>query len=176
MNLGYERVMENAPTTSGDSQVFAQLRKLGLRPTSARVCVLQVLNEHVHESLPAERIFLLLIEIGISVSLGTIYRVLNELEQRGMVHKEWYALDPAGKSRYVLASAVVAPIACQLLCPSCGRSHSVTDKLFLEALQRQARAGGSDQGLASAVISIPCNQCASAAPTPAAQTPGTAPA
>lgn len=167
--------MDNAPSASAETLVFTQLRKLGLRPTSARVCVLQVLNEHAQESLPAERIFLALIAMGISVSLGTIYRVLSELEQRGLVHKEWHALDAAGKSHYVLAASRQAPASCLMVCPSCGRSHSVTDKSLTDALQRHARTGGFDQGLASAVISIVCNQCASAAPNSTAQTPGTAP-
>jgi Fur family ferric uptake transcriptional regulator len=150
--------MDNAPSASAETMVFAKLRKLGLRPTSARVCVLQVLNAHVPEPLPAERIFMSLAEMGISVSLGSIYRVLNELAHCGAVLRE-RGLDATGKAYFLLAQEAGGQAACQLRCTCCERSVTATDKPFLDALQRQLRAGGFDSSTATLSISVTCTSC-----------------
>lgn len=153
-----------------DSGVFAQLRKLGLRPTSSRVCVLQVLQGPQQGPLAAERIFQQLAQIGISISLGTIYRSLHELVQHGLVQREWYAGDPAGKSRYLMVPAVRPPSAFTVVCRVCRRDIPVRDQQLGEALHRQAVAAGFDRMLASIAIDVVCNDCAAGVP-PAAAAP-----
>ncbi|MYM27982.1 hypothetical protein GTP58_06580 [Duganella sp. CY15W] len=142
-----------------DEAVYAQLRKLKLRPTSARICVLTALQQQREEALPAERIFLQLIQTGVTISLGTVYRVLTELEQHGLVQREWPPLDPAGKSRFMLIPVLAAPMVCSMVCPLCQSEHAVTDKLLLEALRRQARAAGFERGLAATAITLMCDRC-----------------
>lgn len=152
--------MEITPPLGETSDMQAQLRRRGLRPTSARLHVLQILREHRLLALPSERIFMLLAARDMNVSLGTIYRILSELEHAGMVQREWHVADAVGKSRYLLAPAVHTPQSYDLVCPSCASRHTITDKFFLEVMQQQARAGGFELGVASTAISMLCNRCA----------------
>lgn len=152
--------MKTIPPLKRADPMHEQLRKLGLRPTSARLFVLQILHQAGREALPAERIFILCAELGISVSLGTIYRVLSEFEQRGMVQKEWRSQTAMAKACYRLTVGGPALPACRFVCPLCGAQHAVTATAFLEMLQQLAQTAGFDRGLASATIGSVCNQCA----------------
>lgn len=143
-----------------DAYVFTQLRKLGLRPTSARVCVLQMLHQHPDEALSAERIFQHFVEIGLSVSLGTIYRVLNEMEQSGLLQRERRVDEATAKSRYQLAPEVSPPSSYAFCCRVCAKAMVVADKQFSESLYRQAKAAGFDRMLQQMSVQVVCNDCA----------------
>ncbi len=147
-------------TRQNDAQVFAQLRKLGMRPTSARVCVLQVLHDHPDEPLSAERFFQYFVEIGLSVSLGTIYRVLNEMEHSGLLQRERRADEATAKSRYRLAPEVLPPSSYAFCCRVCAKVMVVADKQFSETLYRQAKSAGFDLKLPQMSIQVVCNDCA----------------
>ena len=150
--------MITAPPRKPDDAFFDQLRKLGLRPTSARLDILRVLNGNPREALSAERLFVLLSERGAGASLGTIYRVLNELELRGIVHKEWRSQNAMAKACYRLVSSAAMSV-CHFLCPSCGHRQPVDDPALLAALSQLALKSGFGQGMADASISCVCNQC-----------------
>ncbi|NGZ84804.1 Fur family transcriptional regulator [Duganella aceris] len=143
-----------------DAYVFAQLRKLGMRPTSARVCVLQVMHQHPDEPLAAEQIFQHFVEIGLSVSLGTIYRVLNEMEHSGLLQRERRADEATAKSRYRLAPEVLPPSSYAFCCRVCAKVMVVADKQFSETLYQQARSAGFDRMLPQMSIQVVCNDCA----------------
>lgn len=150
-----------------------QMHRRGLRPTSARIYVLHVLCEHQQEPIAAERVFMQLSDAGVRLSLGTVYRVLGELQQIGLVHKEWQGQD-VGKHRYFLAPPLGTPEHYTFVCRACGRHMVVVDKSFAALLQRQARAAGFDLGLATLALDVTCNACtqdasASAAAAPAAR-------
>lgn len=153
-----KREMDALPQSDREEQILKQLRKLGLRPTSARLYILHVLHEHGPAAMPVERIFLLLAERGIRLSLGSIYRVLNELAQRGVVQRE-RGLDATGKAYFLLAPEAGAQLAYRFRCPCCGRTFSAEDRPLTEALQRLARAGGFDAGPATLSINATCHAC-----------------
>jgi Fur family transcriptional regulator, ferric uptake regulator len=144
----------------GHSRIFEHLRKIGVRATSARVCVLQMLQTSQNGSLAAEQIFQQLSEIGIRISLGTIYRVLREMEASGLIEREWHFADAAGKSRYLLAASIGQPATYTFVCQGCGRNYVVADKRFSDMMYRQAEAAGFEHLLSQIVIHIRCNACA----------------
>lgn len=146
-----------APADSG-VPIFSLLHRAGLRATSARIFVLQALQRYAPQAVPAEQVFMAVNAQGVQLSLGSIYRVLNEMQRCGLVLRE-LAAEVGGKSGFALASTTPAPSAYQLVCPACGTQHKVTDKLFVEAVQRQARLGGFDAGLETISISLRCNAC-----------------
>lgn len=155
------------PRQGGDraDPVYEQMRRKGLRPTSARICVLQVMQHHQQVPIAAERVFQQLGEIGIRLSLGTVYRVLGELQQIGLVQKEWQGAE-SGKHSYFLVPPLGTPVSYTFVCRDCRRQMVVTDPSFTALIQRQARAAGFDRGLATLALEVYCNICVDRPVTP----------
>ena len=61
------------------------LRKVGLRKTGPRMSVLHVLETNPEQHLSADEIYRLLIDSGEEISLATVYRVLTQFENAGLV-------------------------------------------------------------------------------------------
>lgn len=142
-----------------DSGLLLQLRQHGLRPTTARSSVLQVMQESADTALAAERVFERVDKMGVQCSLGTVYRVLHELDQCGLVQRELHAGDQAGKSRYVLAPSILPPAEYAFVCQDCRRQSVVKDKHFADLLYRYAKALGFELSLSALVVPITCNDC-----------------
>lgn len=61
------------------------LKKVGLRKTGPRLGILRVLETHPDQHLGADDIYRLLTEGGEDISLATVYRVLTQFEEAGLV-------------------------------------------------------------------------------------------
>ncbi len=64
-----------------------ELKKAGLKVTHPRVRILQVLESSRTRHLSAEEIYQQLHEDGDDVGIATVYRVLHQFEQAGLVQK-----------------------------------------------------------------------------------------
>lgn len=64
------------------------MRKVGLRPTVARLTVLQVITSASPKSISADGIYRELIRIGANINIGTIYRTIQDLCQAALVLRE----------------------------------------------------------------------------------------
>ena len=62
-----------------------ELKKAGLRTTGPRLNILRVLETHAERHLGADEIYQLLLEAGEDISLATVYRVLTQFEDAGLV-------------------------------------------------------------------------------------------
>ena len=62
-----------------------ELRKAGLKVTLPRVKILQQLEDSAERHMSAEDIYKSLLEAGADVGLATVYRVLTQFEQAGIV-------------------------------------------------------------------------------------------
>lgn len=62
-----------------------ELRKAGLKVTLPRVKILQHLEDAAEHHMSAEDIYKALLESGADVGLATVYRVLTQFEQAGIV-------------------------------------------------------------------------------------------
>jgi Fur family ferric uptake transcriptional regulator len=62
-----------------------ELRKVGLKVTLPRVKILQILENSDSRHMSAEDVYKSLIEAGEDVGLATVYRVLTQFEQAGLV-------------------------------------------------------------------------------------------
>jgi Fur family transcriptional regulator, ferric uptake regulator len=69
------------------------LRKAGLRATTPRLKILEMLQEGGPQHLSAEDIFRRLADAGDDVGLATVYRVLTQFEQAGLVTRHNFASD-----------------------------------------------------------------------------------
>lgn len=63
------------------------LRKAGLKVTLPRIKILELLESAEHHHMSAEEIYKALIEQGEEVGLATVYRVLTQFEQAGIVER-----------------------------------------------------------------------------------------
>ena len=61
------------------------LRKAGLKVTSPRLKILEVLETSAERHLSAEAIYKALIDSGEEFGIATVYRVLTQFEQAGLV-------------------------------------------------------------------------------------------
>ena len=70
----------------------ARIRQAGLRATSQRVAILQVLEE-TQEHLDAEGIFQRARQIDPSIGLATVYRTLSRFKETGLVRQRYLSSD-----------------------------------------------------------------------------------
>src|SRR5215831_10568175 len=72
--------------TPGGWNVEGQdLRKLGLKVTSPRLKVLEILEKSTKRHMSAEAIYRALLDSGEELGLATVYRVLTQFERAGLV-------------------------------------------------------------------------------------------
>ena len=145
---------------AGDGRIFQRLRAARLRPTSARICILQVLDAGARTALNAETIYQQLSQMGIAVSLGTIYRVLKEMEQAGLLLRERGASASGNKARYLIKPDHVEEDSCYLVCRVCERSVLVQDTALVEQLCRTAGQHGMEIGARVLSVQLRCSSCA----------------
>lgn len=78
-----------------------ELRRAGLKVTMPRLKVLEVLEQAEPHHLSAEDVYKQLLRVDESISITTIYRVLTQFEQSGIVERHNF---DDGHSVYELAS------------------------------------------------------------------------
>lgn len=118
-----------------------RLREAGLRPTSARVGVLQVIERSGMERICAEDVFRKMMRRGTRVSVSTVYRVIHELTGRGLLLREW---DARRKALYRLKPDCFDTEPLRLVCPESGRTVVLADADLYEGLLAAARHHGID--------------------------------
>lgn len=64
-----------------------ELRKAGLKVTLPRIKILQLLEQAKDRHVSAEDVYKALIDAGEDVGLATVYRVLTQFEQAGLVER-----------------------------------------------------------------------------------------
>lgn len=135
------------------SPLLDRLRRAGLRPTAARLGILQVFAAAPQEALCAEEVFRRALRQGAPGSLGTVYRTVYQLEARGLLLGETAA---DGMARYRLTPE--GPAACpplRLRCPSSGRLLELADSPLKERLIAVARREGVDlRGMALVIAPV----------------------
>jgi Fur family ferric uptake transcriptional regulator len=105
------------------------LRKAGLKVTSPRVKVLQIMENSTTRHLSAEAIYRALLEAGEELGLATVYRVLTQFERAGIVTRHNFE---GGTSVFELADRTHHD---HMVCLDTGRVIEFFDER-IEALQR----------------------------------------
>ena len=109
---------------------IAQLKGSGLKVTGPRLKILDLFETHAEEHLSAEDVYRILLEQGIEVGVATIYRVLTQFEQAGILLRHHFE---SGKAVYELDKGDHHD---HIVCVKCGRItefHNPT----IEKLQSQ---------------------------------------
>ncbi len=123
-----------------------ELRLLGLKVTSPRICILQILEkasqDHLHVS--AEDIYHTLVGMSEDVGLATVYRVLTQFEAAGLVKRHNFE---GGRSVFELNHG---PHHDHLVCVSCGKVTEFVDEVIeqrQELIAKQAQFRITDHSL-----------------------------
>ncbi|BBN59866.1 ferric iron uptake transcriptional regulator [Hydrogenovibrio marinus] len=125
----------------------AELKKVGLKVTLPRLKVLEILETQSEEHhLTAEDVYKILIEQGEEVGLATVYRVLTQFEQAGIVRRlnfenniSVFELDTGDNHDH-------------LVCIKSGRVKEFVDPIIEERIQEIAKEKGYELASHSLVI------------------------
>jgi Fur family transcriptional regulator, ferric uptake regulator len=98
-----------------------ELKDMGLKATLPRMKVLELLQQHKTRHLTAEDVYRLLIDEDADVGIATIYRVLTQFEQAGLVKRHHFE---TGKAVFELNEGTHHD---HLVCLDCGRVEEFYD-------------------------------------------------
>lgn len=98
------------------------LRKAGLKITQPRVKILQLLQQPANRHISAEEMYRKLLDDGEEIGLATVYRVLNQFDESGLVTRHHFE---GGKSVFELANQSHHD---HLVCLDCGLVTEFSDE------------------------------------------------
>ena len=107
-----------------------QLKQAGLKVTMPRIKVLKILEENSAQHLSAENVYKLLLEHGEDVGLATVYRVLTQFEEAGLVKRHNFE---GGFAVFELSDGEHHD---HLVCTKCGLVEEFIDET-IESRQQQ---------------------------------------
>ena len=100
------------------------LKHAGLKITHPRVIVLNVLKDPEHQHKSAEEIYKILMENGEEIGIATVYRVLNQFDDAGLVERHHF---DGGKSVFELSDRQHHD---HLVCLKCGKVIEFEDDII----------------------------------------------
>ena len=106
------------------------LKSSGLKATVPRLKILEVFQRGVQRHMTAEDVFRHLLQEGADIGLATVYRVLMQFEQAGILQRNHFE---SGKAVYELNEGQHHD---HLVCLDCGRVEEFHDP-DIEALQEK---------------------------------------
>jgi Fur family ferric uptake transcriptional regulator len=106
------------------------LQEAGLKATLPRVKILNILEKADQHHLNAEEVYRSLLKTGEDVGLATVYRVLTQFEEAGLVKRHNFE---GGRSVFELDQGEHHD---HLVCVSCGKVEEFVDET-IESRQQQ---------------------------------------
>lgn len=137
-----------------DEPIEASLQRARLRPTRARVMVLEALRRAPSQPQSRNAIVEHILQRPFAPNFSTVYNTILELERHGFLSKTW-TVD--GKSRYWLSGTIASSVLME--CHCCRRTWPVDDDALLGALQRLSQAQGFALSQAPTRIQVTCSGC-----------------
>ena len=112
------------------------LKSSGLKATGPRLKILEVFQRGVQRHMTAEDVFRHLLNEGADIGLATVYRVLLQFEQAGLLHRNHFE---SGKAVYELNEGQHHA---HMVCLDCGRVEEFYDPEIEARQQAVAQAKG----------------------------------
>ncbi len=112
------------------------LKNNGLKVTAPRLKILEVFHKGVQRHMTAEDVFRHLLQEGADIGLATVYRVLTQFEQAGILHRNHFE---SGKAVYELNEGQHHD---HLVCLDCGRVEEFFDPEIESRQQAVAQTKG----------------------------------
>jgi len=112
------------------------LKNTGLKATAPRLKILEVFQRGVQRHMTAEDVFRALLHDGADIGLATVYRVLMQFEQAGILHRNHFE---SGKAVYELNEGQHHD---HMVCLDCGR----VEEFYDAEIERRQQAVAKDKG------------------------------
>jgi Fur family ferric uptake transcriptional regulator len=113
------------------------LKSSGLKATGPRLKILEVFQrEHTPRHMTAEDVYKLLLQEGADIGLATVYRVLMQFEQAGLLNRNHFE---SGKAVYELNEGQHHD---HMVCLDCGRVEEFYDPEIEARQQAVAQSKG----------------------------------
>ena len=112
------------------------LKTIGLKATGPRLRILELFEKSTVRHLAAEDVYRLLMKEGIDVGLATVYRVLTQFEQAGLLKRHHFE---SGKAVFELNDSSHHD---HLVCMQCGRVEEFYDAEIEKRQSRVAKERG----------------------------------
>ena len=131
-----------------ETTVLQRLRAADLRPTVARIGILQVIGAMAPQAVCADEVFRRMMLCGTRTSMGTIYRGIQQLQSHGLLLREWTE-DRKAMYRLKLPDHAVKPL--RLVCRESGRTmvlHDEALQVYLMAMAEREGLDIADEGFA----------------------------
>jgi len=129
------------------------LKNAGLKATLPRIKILHFLEQSKVRHMSAEDVYKALLESGEEVGLATVYRVLTQFEQAGLVTRHHFE---SGQSVFELNEGKHHD---HILCIKCGKVDEFVDKVIEERQQMIAKEKGYEMTDHSLYIYGICKEC-----------------
>lgn len=142
----------------------AKLKALHLRATPNRLRLLQVM-ESIPRAVTVDELIRHLVDHGDTVSYGTVYRVLNDLESVGLVIRQWTDGVAGPKATFQGANSISPELAHRLACRNCGRTLYFSDVALTGRISRTIGFNAFGTTAQALQISFECGRCADGSPT-----------
>ena len=114
----------------------ADLKNIGLKATVPRLKILEIFQTSEERHMRAEDVYRILLAEHIDIGLATVYRVLTQFEQAGLLSRNNFE---SGKAIYELNEGKHHD---HLVCLDCGRVEEFFDAEIEQRQQSIARARG----------------------------------
>lgn len=114
----------------------SNLKKAGLKVTNPRRKILEIMEKAADHHMSAEDVYRLLLESGEEIGLATVYRVLTQFEEAGLVQRHYFE---SGQSVFELDHGTHHD---HLVCVKCGRVEEFVDNMIEKRQQEIAERAG----------------------------------
>ncbi len=114
------------------------LKASGLKATLPRLKILEIFQTSTVRHLSAEDVYKILLTENMDVGLATVYRVLTQFEQAGLLHRNHFE---TGKAVFELNAGSHHD---HLVCLDCGRVEEFFDDEIEKRQQKIAKERGFD--------------------------------
>jgi Fur family ferric uptake transcriptional regulator len=118
----------------------SNLKASGLKATLPRLKILEIFQNSTVRHLSAEDVYKILLAENIDVGLATVYRVLTQFEQAGLLHRNHFE---TGKAVFELNEGSHHD---HLVCLDCGR----VEEFYDEAIEQRQYKIAHERGFAIA--------------------------
>ena len=132
-----------------------EIKNSGLKATAPRMKILELFQQAAQEKerhMSAEDVYRILMQQGSDIGLATIYRVLGQFEQAGLLRRNSFAAD---KAIYELNEGMHHD---HLICLDCGRVEEFFSADIEKLQQNVARDKGYTLGEHSLSLYAHCNK------------------
>ncbi len=113
-----------------------ELKNAGLKATLPRLKVLSLFEHSAERHLSAEDVYKILLSTGEDVGLATVYRVLTQFEQAGLLVRHHFE---SGKAVFELNQGGHHD---HIVCVKCGR----VEEFYDEEIEKRQKMAATDRG------------------------------